>query len=246
MTEGKCDATFVSHAIPVPVPHCSRGVPERRMRLLLADPLACNSRNARPGEIKYESGGPAPAPASLAMHGDALTGQTLLHLLTGDYLGALSVRFVSVPDPMQLITACAPYLHPGIHAPGTPAQLRLPSDASSFVTLFLTGHGGDEFLKIHDQADFTTADLGAALRRMHALQRYGVCDYAMEGMPPWSVHNCAQTIEVERASITAPWQRRAGPPSLWAPLSPPGTGTCSSWWTPVKQRRCARGSRRPT
>ena len=211
LTEGKCDKEFLSHAIPAPAPRCSRGVPERRTRLLLADPLACNSRNARPGEITYESSGPAPAPASLAMHGDALTGQTLLHLLTGDYLGALSVLFVSVPDPMLLTVARAPNLHPGIHAHGTPAQLRLPSDASSFVTLFLTGHGGDEFLKIHDQADFTTADLGAALRRMHALQRSVVGDHAMEGMPQWSVQNCILNIR-GRESLTAkaPWQRRVG------------------------------------
>ena len=39
----------------------------------------------------------------------------------------------------------------GRHLPGTPASKRLRSGRRSRVLLYLTGHGGDEFLKFHDQ-----------------------------------------------------------------------------------------------
>lgn len=39
----------------------------------------------------------------------------------------------------------------GRHPPGTPASKRLQSGPASRVLLYLTGHGGDEFLKFHDQ-----------------------------------------------------------------------------------------------
>lgn len=42
-------------------------------------------------------------------------------------------------------------LPPGRHPPGTPASKRLGSGPGSRVLLYLTGHGGDEFLKFHDQ-----------------------------------------------------------------------------------------------
>lgn len=41
--------------------------------------------------------------------------------------------------------------HPGHHLPGTPASKRLRSGPSSRVLVFLSGHGGDEFLKFHDE-----------------------------------------------------------------------------------------------
>lgn len=39
----------------------------------------------------------------------------------------------------------------GRHAPGTPPSKRLRSGPRSRMLLYLTGHGGDEFLKFHDQ-----------------------------------------------------------------------------------------------
>jgi hypothetical protein len=48
-------------------------------------------------------------------------------------------------------SACLPACLPGHHAPGTPASKRLRSGPHSNVLLYLTGHGGDEFLKFHDQ-----------------------------------------------------------------------------------------------
>ncbi len=39
----------------------------------------------------------------------------------------------------------------GRHPTGTPASKQLASGPTSRVLLYLTGHGGDEFLKFHDQ-----------------------------------------------------------------------------------------------
>lgn len=61
---------------------------------------------------------------------------------------------------------------PGVHPPGTPASQRLLSTGKSNVVVFLTGHGGDQFLKMHDRSEFLEADLAAAIRAMHALGRW--------------------------------------------------------------------------
>ncbi len=40
------------------------------------------------------------------------------------------------------------------------------------MLLYLTGHGGDEFLKFHDQEELLAADLANALLQMHLAGRY--------------------------------------------------------------------------
>jgi len=60
----------------------------------------------------------------------------------------------------------------GRHLPGTPLQQRLRSGPRSKVLLYLTGHGGDEFLKFHDQEELSAADLAIALRQMWLQRRY--------------------------------------------------------------------------
>ncbi|KAL6782846.1 PIGK1 [Auxenochlorella protothecoides x Auxenochlorella symbiontica] len=120
------------------------GMPDRRIRLLLADPLSCNPRNARYGQL--HAAGP---------RGEV----SALH-------PAISARGEDVSEAalLQLLS--------GVHPPGTPASQRLLSTGKSNVVVFLTGHGGDQFLKMHDRSEFLEADLAAAIRAMHALGRY--------------------------------------------------------------------------
>jgi phosphatidylinositol glycan class K len=60
----------------------------------------------------------------------------------------------------------------GHHPPGTPDSRRLHSDANSTVLVYLTGHGGDGFLKFHDQTELLATDLAAAIKSMHSAGRY--------------------------------------------------------------------------
>lgn len=59
---------------------------------------------------------------------------------------------------------------PGRHLPGTPASKQLPAHPRARLLLYMTGHGGDQFLKFQDVSEVTTDDLRRALaaaRRAH-------------------------------------------------------------------------------
>lgn len=89
--------------------------------------------------------------------GPACNVETLLRILTGR-MAASSLGSLSSSGPL---------------APGspTPAPL-LASDASSRLLIYLTGHGGDGFLKFHDQQELTAEDLARALRLMWLQRRF--------------------------------------------------------------------------
>ena len=47
----------------------------------------------------------------------------------------------------------------------TPRSKRLESDARSNVFLYMTGHGGDEFLKFQDYEEISAFDLGVCSKK---------------------------------------------------------------------------------
>lgn len=47
----------------------------------------------------------------------------------------------------------------GHHAPGTPLSRQLGSGPKSRVLVYMTGHGGDEFLKFHNHEEVGGQDL---------------------------------------------------------------------------------------
>lgn len=54
-----------------------------------------------------------------------------------------------------------------------PPSKHLLSDASSNILLYLTGHGGDGFLKFQDNEEIGSRDLGDAIGQMWEKRRYG-------------------------------------------------------------------------
>jgi len=52
-----------------------------------------------------------------------------------------------------------------------PRNKRLLSDQQSNVLLYLTGHGGDGFLKFQDSEELTEVDLADAIETMHEQKR---------------------------------------------------------------------------
>lgn len=60
----------------------------------------------------------------------------------------------------------------GRHPPSTPPSKRLLTDANSNIFIYLTGHGGDEFLKFQDAEEISAFDLADAVAGMHAAGRY--------------------------------------------------------------------------
>jgi phosphatidylinositol glycan class K len=124
------------------------GVQDNRIVLMLADSMACDPRNPLPGEIYSHH---------LDHLHKNLYGKPPFQV---DYCG----RDVGVRSVLDVLT--------GNHPPGTLPSRRMDSDANATVFIYLTGHGGDGFLKFHDQDELLSADIAAAVQYMHAAHRY--------------------------------------------------------------------------
>ena len=71
---------------------------------------------------------------------------------------------VTVENLIRLLT--------GRHEEHVPRSKRLLSDDSSNVLIYLTGHGGDEFLKFQDHEEIGAWDLADAVQQMYEKRRY--------------------------------------------------------------------------
>ncbi|VDK85895.1 unnamed protein product [Litomosoides sigmodontis] len=117
----------------------------RNIILMLADDMPCNARNPKPGTVynsKYER---------INLYGVEVE---------VDYRG----YEVSVENFMRLMTG-------RVH-PAAPRSKRLLSDHQSNVLIYLTGHGGDGFLKFQDSEELTNVDLADAIETMYQGNRY--------------------------------------------------------------------------
>ena len=120
------------------------GIPDSQIILMLADDMPCNARNAYKTQVFHvpeaERGRRGGAP-QLNLYG--------AHVEV-DYRGAE----VTVEALLRVLT--------GRHAPGVPASKRLGTDERSNVFLYMSGHGGDEFLKFQDAEEVSSRDLADA------------------------------------------------------------------------------------
>jgi len=71
---------------------------------------------------------------------------------------------VTVENFIRILTGRLP--------PSTPRSKRLLTDSGSNVLIYLTGHGGDGFLKFQDSEEITNVDLADAIQQMWEKQRY--------------------------------------------------------------------------
>ncbi|OAV93935.1 hypothetical protein, variant [Puccinia triticina 1-1 BBBD Race 1] len=121
------------------------GIPDSNIILMLADDMACNPRNMFPGTVYSNS------ERKLDLYGDGIE---------VDYRG----EEVSVENFIRLLT--------GRVAEGTPRSKRLMTDERSNILVYMTGHGGDEFLKFQDAEEISAFDLADAFQTMWAKKRY--------------------------------------------------------------------------
>lgn len=59
----------------------------------------------------------------------------------------------------------------GRHESAVPRSKRLLSDEGSHILLYMTGHGGDEFLKFQDSEELQSHDLADAVKQMKEKRR---------------------------------------------------------------------------
>jgi GPI-anchor transamidase subunit K len=100
--------------------------------------------------------------------GDDVTVENFLHVLTGhDNLELHSTTAALSRNE----NAPQPRVSPHRSRPKE-RQLWLNSNRQSNVLIYLTGHGGDSFLKFRDETELTARQLAAAIATMHAMGRY--------------------------------------------------------------------------
>lgn len=121
------------------------GIPDSQIILMIADDMACNPRNPNPGFV-YNN-----ANQHINVYGDDVE---------VDYRG----YEVTVENFVRLLT--------GRTQNGTARSKKLLTDTSSNVLIYLTGHGGDGFLKFQDSEEITNQELADAIEQMWQKKRY--------------------------------------------------------------------------
>ncbi|GAD98752.1 hypothetical protein PVAR5_7453 [Paecilomyces variotii No. 5] len=121
------------------------GIPDSQIILMLPDDMACNPRNAFPGTV-YSN-----ADRAVDLYGENIE---------VDYRG----YEVTVESFIRLLTDRLDE--------DVPRSKRLGSDAGSNVLVYMTGHGGDRFLKFQDSEEIGAWDLADAFGQMWEKKRY--------------------------------------------------------------------------
>lgn len=128
------------------------GIPDSQIILMLPDDMACNPRNAFPGSV-YNN-----ADRALDLYGDNIE---------VDYRG----YEVTVENFIRLMTDRV--------GEDIPRSKRLMTDERSNILVYMTGHGGNEFLKFQDAEEISAFDLADAFGQMWEKKRCGVCMLSM-------------------------------------------------------------------
>ncbi|PSR70740.1 hypothetical protein PHLCEN_2v13360 [Hermanssonia centrifuga] len=121
------------------------GIPDSNIILMLADDAACNSRNKFPGCVYANAG------RHLDLYGDNIE---------VDYRG----YEVTVENFLRVLT--------GRMDPSVPRSKRLLTDDRSNIFVYMTGHGGNEFLKFQDNEEISAFDIADAFEQMWQKKRY--------------------------------------------------------------------------
>lgn len=121
------------------------GIPDSQIILMLADDVSCNPRNTFPGTV-YNN-----ADRGLDLYGDNIE---------VDYRG----YEVTVENFIRLLT--------DRWDENTPRSKRLLTDDRSNIFIYMTGHGGNEFLKFQDAEEIGSFDIADAFEQMWEKKRY--------------------------------------------------------------------------
>lgn len=121
------------------------GIPDSQIILMLSDDIACNPRNAFPGSVFNNMD------EAIDLYGESIE------------VGYRGYE-VTVENFMRLLT--------DKWDSDQPRSKRLLSDENSNIFIYLTGHGGNEFLKFQDAEEISAHDLADAFSQMYDQKRY--------------------------------------------------------------------------
>ena len=121
------------------------GIPDDQIIVMLADDAACDPRNPHRAQIFNDRERPVNVYddyIEVDYRGTEVTEQSFMRMMTGRY------------------------------PPETPASKRLNTNSKSNILVYMTGHGGDEFLKFQDATEISANDLADTFQQMHEQGRY--------------------------------------------------------------------------
>lgn len=121
------------------------GIPDSHIILMIADDMACNPRNPRPATVFNNVN------ENINVYGEDIE---------VDYRG----YDVTVENFIRVLTGRLPT--------STPASKRLNSDERSNILVYMTGHGGEGFLKFQDTEEISNVELADAFEQMWQKQRF--------------------------------------------------------------------------
>ncbi|EMD00673.1 hypothetical protein BAUCODRAFT_29026 [Baudoinia panamericana UAMH 10762] len=151
------------------------GIPDSQIILMLPDDMACNPRNTFSGSVfndksreldLYDQKKDAVKAIEdqgedvVGSEGGETTGQPMPAGIEVDYRG----NEVTVENFIRLLTDRWPSSHP--------TSKRLMTNAHSNILIYMTGHGGDSFLKFQDAEEISSHDLADAFEQMYEKRRY--------------------------------------------------------------------------
>lgn len=121
------------------------GIPDSQIILMLSDDVACNSRNLFCGSVFNNQD------HAIDLYGDSVE---------VDYRG----YEVTVENFIRLLT--------DRWSEDQPKSKRLLTDENSNIFIYMTGHGGDDFLKFQDAEEIASEDIADAFEQMYEKKRY--------------------------------------------------------------------------
>lgn len=142
------------------------GIPDSQIILMMPDDMACNPRNPFPGQVFNDW------KHDIDLYGDDIE---------VDYRGS----DVTVENFLRLIT--------GRHLDSVPRSKRLMTNRDSNLLVYMTGHGGDEFIKFQDQEEVSSHDLGDAFHQMRAQKRVNEVFFVVDTCQAGTLHNQFRT-----------------------------------------------------
>lgn len=164
------------------------GIPDSQIILMLADDMACNTRNPQAAAVFNN------ANEEINVYGDDVE---------VDYRG----YEVTVENFIRVLTGRLPE--------NTPRSKRLLTDKDSNVFVYMTGHGGDGFLKFQDTEEISSDELADAFGQMYEKKRYHELMYIIDTCQAASMYQHFYT-----PNIVAVASSRVGEDSLSHHIDP--------------------------
>jgi glycosylphosphatidylinositol transamidase (GPIT) subunit GPI8 len=131
------------------------GIPDNQIILMLPDDMACNPRNTFTGSVFNDKS------RLLDIYDDKSALENMgMGGIEVDYRG----NEVTVENFIRLLTDRWPSSHPH--------SKRLMTGPQSNILIYMTGHGGNEFLKFQDSEEISSFDLADAFEQMYEKKRY--------------------------------------------------------------------------